>query len=68
MRSRVTADRLDRFIDSSQWISARSRIVADGDQLLDYFRFQIVDGVAMVTGVILDPYDLTPAYGFEKAA
>jgi len=43
-------------------------LVADGDQLLDYFRFEIVDGVAMITGVVLDPYDLTPDYGFEKTA
>lgn len=42
--------------------------VADGDQVLDYFRFVLVDGVAKVSGVILDPYDLTPGYGFEKGA
>jgi hypothetical protein len=28
----------------------------------------IEDGVAKVSGVILDPFDLTPGYGFEKAA
>lgn len=43
-------------------------LVADGDQVLDYFRFVIVDGVAKVSGVILDPYDLTDDYGFEKAS
>lgn len=41
-------------------------LVADGDQVLDYFRFTMVDGVAIVSGVLLDPYDLTPDYGFEK--
>jgi hypothetical protein len=68
MRARVAMDRLDRFIDSSRQILACSRIVAGGDQLLDSLRFEIVDGVAMVTGVILDPCDLTPGYGFEKSA
>lgn len=42
--------------------------VADGDQVLDYFRFVLTDGTAKVSGVELDPYDLTPDYGFEKAA
>lgn len=43
-------------------------LVADGDQVLDYFRFVIEDGVAKVSGVILDPFDLTAGYGFEKAS
>jgi len=43
-------------------------LVADGDQVMDYFRFVIVDGVAKVSGVVLDPYDLSDGYGFEKAA
>lgn len=42
--------------------------VANGDQVLDYFRFLIENGTAKVSGVILDPYDLTPGYGFEKAS
>jgi hypothetical protein len=43
--------------------------VADGDQVLDYFRF-VSDGSDgyKVSQVILDPYDLTAGYGFEKAA
>lgn len=41
--------------------------VANGQQVQDYFRFVLEDGVAKVSGVILDPYDLTPGYGFEKA-
>jgi hypothetical protein len=43
-------------------------LVANGQQVQDYFRFVIEDGVAKVSGVILDPFDLTPGYGFEKAA
>lgn len=43
-------------------------LVADGDQVLDYFRFVITDGIAKVSAVVLDPYDLTSGYGFEKAA
>jgi len=43
-------------------------LVADGDQVLDYFRFVLEDGVAKVSGVVLDPYDLTSGYGFEKSS
>jgi hypothetical protein len=43
-------------------------LVADGQPVQDYFRFVIEDGVAKVSGIILDPFDLTPGYGFEKAA
>lgn len=43
-------------------------LVANGDQVLDYFKFVIVDGVANVSQIILDPYDLTDGYGFEKDA
>jgi len=43
-------------------------LVAGGQQVQDYFRFVIEDGVAKVSGVILDPFDLTPGYGFEKVA
>jgi hypothetical protein len=43
-------------------------LVANGDQVLDYFRFVLVDGAYKVSAVTLDPYDLTPDYGFEKAA
>ncbi|TXG80473.1 MAG: hypothetical protein E6R14_09160 [Thermomicrobiales bacterium] len=43
-------------------------LVADGDQVLDYFRFIIENGVAKVSGVVLDPYDLTSGYGFEKVS
>jgi hypothetical protein len=43
-------------------------LVANGQQVQDYFKFVIEDGVAKVSGVVLDPYDLTPGYGFEKAA
>jgi hypothetical protein len=43
-------------------------LVANGQQVQDYFKFVIEDGVAKVSGVILDPYDLTPGYGFEKAS
>ena len=42
--------------------------VVDGDQVLDYFRFVPVDGSYMASGVVLDPYDLTAGYGFEKSA
>jgi hypothetical protein len=43
--------------------------VADGDQVLDYFRFAPdAAGAYKVSQVILDPYDLTAGYGFEKAA
>ncbi len=42
--------------------------VANGAEVQDYFRFVIEDGVAKVSGVVLDPYDLTPVYGFNKAA
>ncbi len=43
-------------------------LVANGQQVQDYFRFVIEDGVARVSQVILDPYDLTPDYGFEKSS
>jgi hypothetical protein len=43
-------------------------LVANGQQVQDYFKFVIENGVAKVSQVILDPYDLTPDYGFEKAA
>jgi hypothetical protein len=42
--------------------------VADGDQVLDYFAFAVEGDTAQVVGVILDPFDLTPDYGFEKTA
>ena len=43
--------------------------VAGGDQVLDYFRFEpVADGGYKVSQVILDPYDMTAGYGFEKAA
>ena len=42
--------------------------VANGNEVQDYFKFVIEDGVAKVSQVILDPYDLTPIYGFNKAA
>jgi hypothetical protein len=40
--------------------------VADGDQVLDYFAFEPADGAFKVSNVVLDPFDLTPDYGFEK--
>jgi hypothetical protein len=41
--------------------------VSDGDQVLDYFAFT-TDGTSyQLSTVILDPFDLTPDYGFEKA-
>jgi hypothetical protein len=43
-------------------------LVALGAEVQDYFRFVIEDGVAKVSGVVLDPYDLTPVYGFNKSA
>ena len=43
-------------------------LVANGAEVQDYFKFVIEDGVAKVSQVILDPYDLTPIYGFNKAA
>jgi hypothetical protein len=42
--------------------------VVDGDQVLDYFRFIPVEGTYMVSGVVLDPFDLTAGYGFEKTS
>jgi hypothetical protein len=43
--------------------------VADGDQVLDYFRFEPDSaGGFRVSQVILDPYDLSASYGFEKGA
>jgi hypothetical protein len=42
--------------------------VAEGDQVLDYFRFTSTDGGYRVSRVILDPFDLTAGYGFEKTA
>jgi hypothetical protein len=43
--------------------------VAGGDQVLDYFRFEPdAAGGYKVSQVLLDPYDLTTGYGFEKAA
>lgn len=42
--------------------------VSNGDQVLDYFQFVDVDGAYKVSGVVLDPNDLTPGYGFEKTA
>jgi hypothetical protein len=44
-------------------------LVAAGDQVLDYFQFApVADGSYNISQVILDPYDLTAGYGFEKAA
>ncbi len=43
-------------------------LVANGAEVQDYFKFVIEDGVAKVSQVILDPYDLTPIYGFNKTA
>jgi hypothetical protein len=41
--------------------------VAEGDQVLDYFAFTSADGATfLISSVILDPFDLTPGYGFEK--
>jgi hypothetical protein len=42
--------------------------VAEGDQVLDYFAFVSDGGASKVSNVILDPFDLTPDYGFEKSA
>jgi hypothetical protein len=42
--------------------------VADGDQVLDYFAFVSDGGMWKVSNVMLDPFDLTPGYGFEKSA
>ena len=42
--------------------------VADGDQVLDYFAFTTTDGTTyQLSTVILDPFDLTSGYGFDKA-
>lgn len=41
--------------------------VAGGDQVLDYFEFVPQNGLYLVSNIILDPFDLTPGYGFEKA-
>jgi len=43
-------------------------LVANGQQVQDYFKFVIENGVAKISQIILDPYDLTPDYGFERAA
>ena len=40
--------------------------VSDGDQVLDYFQFVETDGEWKVSGVVLDPFDMTSQYGFEK--
>jgi hypothetical protein len=40
--------------------------VADGDQVLDYFAFAEGDSGYQIARVILDPFDLTEGYGFEK--
>jgi hypothetical protein len=42
--------------------------VADGDQVLDYFAFVSDGGTWKVSNVVLDPFDLTPNYGFEKTS
>jgi hypothetical protein len=41
--------------------------VAEGDQVLDYFAFISDGGTWKVSNVILDPFDLTSGYGFEKS-
>jgi hypothetical protein len=40
----------------------------DGDEVLDFFWFVSVDGVYQVSGVLLNPLDLAPGYGFEKTS
>ena len=42
-------------------------LVSDGDQVLDYFAFTTDGTTYQLSTVILDPFDLTPDYGFEKA-
>jgi hypothetical protein len=43
-------------------------LVSEGDQVLDYFAFTTEDGSTyQLSTIILDPFDLTPDYGFEKA-
>ncbi len=42
--------------------------VMDGDQVLDYFQFVSVDGEYKVSAVVLDPFDMTAGYGFEKSS
>jgi len=42
--------------------------VLDGDQVLDYFQFEQSEGTYLVSSFVLDPFDLTPEYGFEKNA
>jgi hypothetical protein len=42
--------------------------VAEGAQVLDYFALAAVDSGFQIVRVILDPFDLTDGYGFEKAA
>jgi hypothetical protein len=41
-------------------------LVAEGDQVLDYFAFSTEGDGAKVAQIILDPFDLTAGYGFEK--
>ena len=41
--------------------------VAEGAQVLDYFAFAAGDAGYQIARVILDPFDLTDGYGFEKA-
>ena len=42
-------------------------LVSEGDQVLDYFAFTTDGTTYQLSTVILDPFDLTPDYGFEKA-
>jgi hypothetical protein len=43
-------------------------LVADGQTVLDYFAFELADSGYKVDEIILDPFDLTPGYGFEASA
>lgn len=40
--------------------------VNNGNQVLDLFIFANLNGVFQVDSVVLDPFDLTPGYGYEK--
>jgi len=42
--------------------------VQDGDQVLDYFQFAQSEGAYLVSSFVLDPFDLTLDYGFEKSS
>ena len=43
-------------------------LVADGRTVLDYFAFELQDTGYKLDLIILDPFDLTPEYGYDASA